>query len=126
VTCADAATTTATRHRLAETGIFSEWVPLARWVLLYKGGWSAALQFQLRVLLSAIMPFMPEVEGCEECRRLERAFIHPRTERTKLLLKGQLTQDDEKRLSELEREEDCARQWLEDHHTRHSEAVQTG
>jgi hypothetical protein len=62
---------------------------------------------------------MPEVEGCEECERLERAFVRPRTERTNLLFKGQLTQDDEKRLRELVKEEDSARRCLEDHHITH-------
>lgn len=61
---------------------------------------------------------MPDVNGCPECERLERAFIRPRDERQKLLFAGKLTAEDEKR---LDAEESLARERLKDHHATHQE-----
>jgi len=61
---------------------------------------------------------MPEVIGCPNCERLERAFVRPRDERQQLLFKGRLTADDEKR---LDAEEDAARESLKEHQAIHSE-----
>lgn len=64
---------------------------------------------------------MPEVIGCSECERGEQAFIRPRDERQKFLFADNWTAADEKRLEELEREEDVARDRLKDHQAIHSE-----
>jgi hypothetical protein len=54
-----------------------------------------------------------------ECERGEQAFIRPRNERQKLLFADKRTTADEKRLGELEREEDLARDRLKDHQATH-------
>ena len=59
-----------------------------------------------------------ERENCDECKRLDAAFIRPRDERQKLIFGGRLTADDEKR---LDGEEYTARENLKDHQATHSE-----
>jgi hypothetical protein len=62
---------------------------------------------------------MPEVIGCLECERGEQAFIRPRNERQKFLFADSRTAADEKRVKELDGEEDLARDRLKDHQGTH-------
>jgi hypothetical protein len=62
---------------------------------------------------------MPEVIGCLEYERGEQAFICPRNERQNLLFADKRTAADEKRLEELEKEEDLAQNRLKDHQATH-------
>lgn len=66
---------------------------------------------------------MPEQSGCSKCKELEQAYIRPREERTRILLRGNLrgnlTEVDRKRLAELKALEALARERLKDHHAGH-------